>query len=353
MSKSKENPKVSIIVPIYNVEKYLDRCMSTLVNQTLIDIEIIMVDDGSPDNCPQMCDEWAKKDSRIKVIHKKNEGLGFARNAGLDVAIGEYVAFVDSDDFTEKDAYKCLYETAKKRDADVVYAGYHWQNTEGKESVFFVLDKEWNGREIVRFLGDMMFDDNPPEKNICMSMWNAIYRRDILEKNNVRFQSEREILSEDIVFHTQFLPLCKKIVCVPKAFYHYCYNGESLTHTDFKVAKIEASQKLYETLSDLIEKYKLLELRSSVSLLFENYVRGITLKGILLSSMSFKDKYKYCNKVYNYCGWNKVFAPLKNKKIPKKEAFGVFLIKHKAFLLNYLFFIFWYKILGKSKFDNI
>ena len=87
-------PKVSIIVPVYNVEKYLDRCMESLLNQTLNDIEIIMVDDGSPDNCPQMCDDYAKKDSRVKVVHKVNGGLGYARNTGLDVATGEYVALL-------------------------------------------------------------------------------------------------------------------------------------------------------------------------------------------------------------------------------------------------------------------
>ena len=84
--------KVSVIVPVYNVEKYLDRCMQSLLNQTLKDIEIIMVDDGSPDNCPKMCDDYAKQDSRVKVIHKKNAGLGLARNSGLEVATGEYVA---------------------------------------------------------------------------------------------------------------------------------------------------------------------------------------------------------------------------------------------------------------------
>lgn len=90
-------PKVSIIVPVYNVEKYLARCMESLLNQTLTEIEIILVDDGSPDNCPQMCDEYARRDSRVKVIHKSNAGLGYARNSGLDVAIGEYIAFVELD----------------------------------------------------------------------------------------------------------------------------------------------------------------------------------------------------------------------------------------------------------------
>lgn len=118
-------PKVSIIVPIYNVEKYLDRCMSSLLNQTLKDIEIIMVDDESPDNCPQLCDEYARKDERVKVIHKKNGGLGLARNSGLEIATGEYVAFVDSDDFVDINMYQELYSTADSYDSDIVYCGFY------------------------------------------------------------------------------------------------------------------------------------------------------------------------------------------------------------------------------------
>ena len=116
--------KVSIIVPVYNVEKYLDRCMESLLNQTLKDIEIILVDDGSPDNCPQMCDEYAKKDSRVKVVHKANAGLGYARTSGLEVATGEYVAFVDSDDYVDLDAYQTMYNEAVRENADYVCCGY-------------------------------------------------------------------------------------------------------------------------------------------------------------------------------------------------------------------------------------
>lgn len=114
-------PKVSIIVPIYNVEKYLDRCIQSLVNQTLNDIEIILVDDGSPDNCPSMCDEYAQKDNRIKVIHKQNAGLGYARNSGLEIAIGEYIAFVDSDDYVDTSMYETLYKKAITISADAVF----------------------------------------------------------------------------------------------------------------------------------------------------------------------------------------------------------------------------------------
>ena len=107
-------PKVSIIVPCWGVEKYLDRCVESLVNQTLKDIEIILVDDESPDRVPVMCDDWAKKDSRIRVIHKKNGGLGFARNSGLDIATGEYVTFCDSDDYIEQEAYECTMKRKKQ-----------------------------------------------------------------------------------------------------------------------------------------------------------------------------------------------------------------------------------------------
>ena len=117
--------KVSIVVPIYNVEKYLEQCVDSIINQTLKEIEIILVDDGSPDNCPQMCDEYAKKDSRIKVVHKKNGGLSSARNAGIEVATGDYIGFVDSDDYIVNDATLKLETWIKEIDDkdDIVAVG--------------------------------------------------------------------------------------------------------------------------------------------------------------------------------------------------------------------------------------
>ena len=109
------SPKLSVVVPVYNVEQYLEVCMQSLLHQTLEDIEIILVDDESPDNCPQMCDDYAKADSRVKVIHKKNGGLGLARNSGKEIATGEYVTFLDSDDYVDLTAYEHLYNIAKQR----------------------------------------------------------------------------------------------------------------------------------------------------------------------------------------------------------------------------------------------
>ena len=110
---------ISVIVPIYNVEKYLDRCVDSIINQTYKNLEIILVDDGSPDNCLAICDSWAEKDRRIKVIHKENGGVSSARNSALDIASGDYIGFVDSDDWIEPDMYEILIKNAKKYDADI------------------------------------------------------------------------------------------------------------------------------------------------------------------------------------------------------------------------------------------
>ena len=118
------NPLISVIVPIYNVEKYLDKCIESIVNQTYKNLEIILVDDGSPDNCPAMCDAWAEKDSRIKVVHKENGGAGSARNAGLDVSSGEYIGFVDGDDYIDSDFYETLINKSRNGYYDIVTCGF-------------------------------------------------------------------------------------------------------------------------------------------------------------------------------------------------------------------------------------
>ena len=115
---------VSVVLPIYNVEKYLNRCVKSVVNQSYKNLEIILVDDGSPDNCPTLCEDWAKKDSRIKVVHKENAGLGYARNTGIENATGEYICFFDSDDYIALDAIEKAYSLAIKEKSDIVVFGF-------------------------------------------------------------------------------------------------------------------------------------------------------------------------------------------------------------------------------------
>ena len=249
-------PKVSIIVPIYNVEKYLDRCMESLLNQTLKDIEIIMVDDGSPDNCPKMCDEYAKKDNRVKVVHKQNAGLGFARNSGLEVATGEYVAFVDSDDFVECDMYEKLYEQVKKNQADTIYCGFrkYWSNDDIKEFRHVSNITIFEGKKLVDFSLDLVgsFEGIKKDWIYEMSVWHGLYSNKIIKKYSLGFHSEREVLSEDIVFQEQYLKYAKRVVYVPDTYYYYCFNNVgSLTHARYDSSKCTRMLKLFHLLCDL------------------------------------------------------------------------------------------------------
>lgn len=229
-------PCVSIIVPIYNVEKYLDRCLHSIINQTLKNIEIILVDDESPDLCPQKCDEAAKHDNRIKVIHKKNEGLGYARNSGLEVATGEYVYFVDSDDYLDLRAVETLYKAASKNNLDICFAGIVFEDENGKQNnkVPKYAGTIFNQPQIVDIVLTGMLGSEPTSKsdlNLGMSAWQGIYKRTWLNDNNLHFPSERQFISEDIIFHLDALPKAKSLGYIDDcAFHHIIDNPNSLTH---------------------------------------------------------------------------------------------------------------------------
>ena len=232
-------PKVSIIVPIYNVEKYLDRCMQSLINQTLQDIEIIMVDDGSPDNCPRMCDEYAAKDKRIKVIHKQNAGLGMARNSGLEIATGEYVTFVDSDDFIDLKTCEVIYKKAMENDLDICYYEHCRYTTNGKIIYKPICDRElyFTTKEEVNYFLLNIIGLSPTsntlglKKKFSMSVCMAFYKLDKLQSSGVRFVSERTIAAEDLVFHIDYLPMVHRIAYTPQMLYYYYVNINSISTT--------------------------------------------------------------------------------------------------------------------------
>ena len=169
------NERISIIVPVFNVEKYIERCVKSIENQSYRNLEIILVDDESPDRCPQICDEYAKRDERIKVLHKKNGGLSDARNAGLDVATGEYIAFVDSDDWVETDFIETLYRNAESENADISIIGCTlvWDNGRKKqlsnEDEYYLFDKETAIRELLK-----------QKKFYCMTC-QKMYKRKIFD----------------------------------------------------------------------------------------------------------------------------------------------------------------------------
>lgn len=222
------NPLVTVVVPVYNVEKYLNRCIESIVNQTYKNLEIILVDDGSPDNCPQMCDDWAEKDNRIKVIHKKNAGAGMARNTGIDNSSGSYILFVDSDDYIDLQTIEECVLSIKKTQSDVVMFGRFTVFADGtvKETPV-VTDKYY-------FSGEQVFNDILPglfvhERGIGISSCNKIFNLQLIKENNIKYKSERELLSEDAIFHLELFRYVKSISIIPKGFYYYVQNENSFS----------------------------------------------------------------------------------------------------------------------------
>ncbi len=322
-----QSPKVSIIVPIYNVEAYLDRCMHSLLNQTLKEIEILLIDDGSPDRCPNICDEYACNDSRVRVIHKENAGLGFARNSGIDIAIGEYIAFVDSDDFVDSNMYEDLYREAILSNADVVFAGFKIETQSGtwKESNEVKFRKEWNGIEIQNFMFDMIAcaPNEKKERKYRMSVWHSIYKTSIIRDDNLRFPSERIVVSEDIPFQVDFLLRAKKIVYLPQSYYYYCLNGSSLSKT-FLIEKFERFKNLRLLLISKIESDIFIQ---RVNRLFVGYTRSY-LQKLLFSNQN--NKLSVVANITNDKIWMEVGKILSVRSLPIHSRILYFFILRKC-----------------------
>ncbi len=187
--------KISVIIPIYNVEKFMKNCIDSVINQTYKNLEIILVDDGATDSSGKICDEYKQKDSRIEVIHQKNMGLAGARNTGLDVATGKYVMFLDSDDFYEKNSCEVLYNEIEKRGADYVIGNYIHTNHEGVKWENPIFDKE--------LYTNFKLDLNDYKKSFFVmnsTVWNKIFKREFIEKFHLRFV--HGAFAEDAIFST-------------------------------------------------------------------------------------------------------------------------------------------------------
>lgn len=234
----------SIIVPIYNVEPYLDRCVESLINQTYRDIEIILVDDESPDRCPEMCDKYAEKDPRIKVIHKKNGGLSDARNAGISVASGEYLIFVDADDYVERDLCKRMVPFAQKGYDILIGDAIVEGGAVNLEHIS--MNKIMSGEE---YLLEAYRNNKTP-----MAVWLNIVNRKFLLANNLFFKFG--ILHEDEEFTPRMLLKAQTVACTGVVFYHYIIRENSITT---KKDKRKNANDLYDTCCELAELYAGLE----------------------------------------------------------------------------------------------
>lgn len=224
------NSLISIVVPIYNVEQYLQKCVDSLINQTYKNLEIILVDDGSPDNCPKICDEYAKQDSRIKVIHKENGGLSDARNAGMNIATGEYISFIDSDDWIKSEMIEDMYNRMIEDNSDLVSSGVLWVDENGAEirnatvSENCVLNTEQAMAELIN------------DGKLKQHVWNKLYKADLIK--NIPFDKGK--YHEDVFWSYKVIGEAERISIEKNSYYFYVQRSESIMGEKYSAKRLDA-----------------------------------------------------------------------------------------------------------------
>jgi glycosyltransferase involved in cell wall biosynthesis len=252
-----KNELVSVIVPVYNVEKYLSRCIDSILSQTYKNLEIILVDDGSTDNSPMICDDYKNKDSRIRVVHKKNEGVSVARNTGLDLANGTYISFVDSDDWIEPNLYERVITCINEKKADIVK--YHYVVEENGVSKNTGCNYNYTGfvdkKELISIL---------LAAKIQGECWSYVFKKELLSKS-LRFENNI-IYGEDILFTVELFLIANSIYFVEDSFYHYFQSNDgSVTKNANKAIEIikticivyekqKMIYKKYDELNNIVDK---------------------------------------------------------------------------------------------------
>lgn len=237
-----EDVLISIIVPVYKVEKYLAQCVNSILNQTLVDFELILVDDGSPDSCPQICDVYARTDHRVKVIHKSNGGLSDARNAGIDIAQGKYIAFVDSDDLISHDMYERLYNNIIKYDADLAMC-----SSEHIDESISELKSPENG-EITVFEDDKILK-SLFEKKLNNFVWNKLYKHELFKE--IRYPVGK--IYEDLFTTYKILSLCGTVVYDSSKLYGYRVREDSIMGKARRIINVDKFEAYGEMESFLKE----------------------------------------------------------------------------------------------------
>lgn len=279
---------ISIIIPVYKVEKYLNKCIRSVVEQTYTNLEIILVDDGSPDCCPQICDEWAAKDSRIKVIHKENGGLSDARNAGLAIAQGEYIGFLDSDDYIKEDMYEKLYNTIIENDVNVVICNLEKVTEDGdKIDCISPVKNEILTREVA--LRKIL-------KENCwyyVTVWNKLYHKSVL--SGVEFPKGK-IHEDEFVIH-EILFQSKKIVTLEEKLYMYVQRNGSIMNRKKDVKSLDSIEAICNRI-EFYEENELKEYFPELSVRLKDLYVKCRLNLPLLQSKSNRERISQIDKMY-------------------------------------------------------
>lgn len=298
------NELITVVIPVYNVEKYLRKCVESVMNQTYKNLEIILVNDGSTDNCDEICQEYRDRDKRIKLINKENGGLSEARNVGINHSKGKYISFIDSDDYVDKEYIELLYNIITLYDADISISS-HRVIYEKK-----CMDKS-NGKEFCAnpeiILEKILYDDG-----IDLSTWGKLYKKDLFE--SIRFPKGR--LFEDSATTYKLIDKSKKIAVCSKATYNYIIRKNSISNEKFSERKMDLIISTKEMTDFIRNKYTRLQSACDRRLMY-SYLSTLT----QLSKSNVKNK-KIEKELMKYINENRIKI-LKDRKVPKRDKFGL------------------------------
>lgn len=250
MDKKIQTPKVSIVIPVYNVEKFLPQCLESAINQTLKEVEIICVNDGSTDSSLDILNSYAQKDERIKIINKENSGYGASMNRGLDMATGEYFAILESDDFCMPDTYETMYKTAKQFDADIVRSDY-FDLTTPNNKIF--LKRQYMSLDYSYYYRTICPNDEPEVYLFVMHNWTGIYKISYLRNKGVRYNETPGAAYQDNGFFFQVFSQTEKLVYIPRPF--YCYRIDNPGSSIHDPSKVYTMTNEYKFIREFLSKH--------------------------------------------------------------------------------------------------
>lgn len=313
-------PKVSIVVPIYGVEKYLRQCVDSILAQTLTDIEIILVDDGSPDKCPQIVDEYAAHDKRVVAVHQPNGGYGTAVNHGIELARGEYIGIIESDDWIEPTMYEKLYANATKNNSDVVKCSFYVYNSLAKKASR--VNRKWRVKHMDLFdapRGAFTLAQFPLIVAWHASVWAALYRADFIK--NIKMNETRSASYQDFPFMVEVMATAKRISVEREHLVHYRMEEGQGSSTIRRDDRLMIMAQQCATVLDILKKYNVLNVCRE-----EIYLHILRANFAFFHTIMWRYKAQYFDELY------KLFAPLKDDMTFKWKYFN----KHEQRFVHYV-----------------
>lgn len=327
-----EQPIISVIVPVYNVEEYLEECVNSLVNQTLKNIEVILVNNGHSDNSVELCRKYSGIYENIKMIDMESKGVSAARNAGIDAADGKYIGFVDADDWVENDMFSVLCEKAESANADIAICNYYRNNGKIQNLVSFNINKnvlkndEISKKIITRFVGRKSYNES--DDNMAGSVCRCIFKKTLLCENSMHFH-ENLIHSEDLIFCIEAFSAAKTVAVAEGAYYHYRYRKSSVSHSK----KNELNGSLFEVIRIIDKKFSGdAEIQNRISLMALN-----TCKTLIKAGFNNKNGIKNAAAV---CGETEIMKIVNryrgDERLNKEMRVWRSVINHKNYLFMYM-----------------